>query len=77
MIVVRRERQLALIAKAEAEGKRVGGRKPGTRISRSVEKEALIQQSHAHGQATVAIVRLAGLSRKSVYKTLETARMVA
>jgi len=74
---VRRERQLAGIAKAKAEGKKWGGRKVGTRISLSVEKEVLIQQLHAQGQAIAAIARLVGLSRKSVYKALESARKVA
>jgi DNA invertase Pin-like site-specific DNA recombinase len=74
---VRKERQLAGIAKAKAEGKRWGGRKPGTRIKLSVEKEALIRQLHAEGQAIAAIARLVGLSRKSVYKALEPTRKVA
>jgi DNA invertase Pin-like site-specific DNA recombinase len=74
---VRRERQLCGIAKAKAEGKRWGGRKVGTRISLTTEKEALIRQLHAQGQAIAAIARLVGLSRKSVYKALATARKVA
>ena len=74
---VRKERQLAGIAKAKAEGKRWGGRKPGTRISLTMEKEVLIQQLHGQGQAIAAIARLVGLSRKSVYKALEMARKVA
>jgi DNA invertase Pin-like site-specific DNA recombinase len=74
---VRRERQLAGIAKAKAEGKRWGGRKPGTRIKLSVEKEALIRQLHAEGKPVAAIARLVGLSRKSVYKALEPTRDVA
>jgi DNA invertase Pin-like site-specific DNA recombinase len=74
---VRKERQLCGIAKAKADGKRWGGRKPGTRISLSIEKEALIRQLHAQGQAIAAIARLVGLSRKSVYKALETTTDVA
>jgi len=74
---VRAERQHAGIAKAKAEGKRWGGRKPGTRISLTMEKEVLIQQLHGQGQAIAAIARLVGLSRKSVYKALEPARKVA
>jgi DNA invertase Pin-like site-specific DNA recombinase len=74
---VRKERQLAGIARAKAEGKRWGGRKPGTRIRLSVEKEALIRQLYAEGKAVAAIARLVGLSRKSVYKALETTRNVA
>jgi len=74
---VRRERQLAGIAKAKAEGKKWGGRKPGTRISLTMEKEALIRQLHAEGKPIAAIARLVGLSRKSVYKALETATDMA
>jgi DNA invertase Pin-like site-specific DNA recombinase len=74
---VRKERQLAGIARAKAEGKKWGGRKPGTRIRLSVEKEALIRQLHAEGHAIAAIARLVGLSRKSVYKALEPTRDVA
>jgi DNA-binding phage protein len=32
----------------------------------------LIRQLHAEGKAIAAIARLVGLSRKSVYKALET-----
>ena len=74
---VRKERQLAGISRAKAEGKRWGGRRPGTRIRLSVEKEALIRQLHAEGKAVAAIARLVGLSRKSVYKALATAKDVA
>lgn len=74
---VRKERQLAGIAKAKAEGKKWGGRKPGTRIKLSVEKEALIRQLYAEGKAIAAIARLVGLSRKSVYKALEMTKDVA
>jgi DNA invertase Pin-like site-specific DNA recombinase len=73
----RKERQHASIARARAEGKRWGGRKPGTRIKLSVEKEALIRQLPAAGKPIAAIARLVGLSRKSVYKALEPARDVA
>jgi len=74
---VRKERQLCGIAKAKAEGKKWGGRKLGTRISLTMEKEALIRQLHAEGKAIAAIARLVGLSRKSVYKALEPTRDVA
>jgi len=68
---VRKERQLAGIARAKAEGKTWGGRKPGTRISLTAEKEALIRRLHAEGEPVAAIARVVGLSRKSVYKALE------
>jgi DNA invertase Pin-like site-specific DNA recombinase len=74
---VRKERQLAGIAKAKADGKKWGGRKPGTRIKLSIEKENLIRQLHAEGKAVAAIARMVGLSRKSVYKALEPMRDVA
>ena len=41
---VRKERQLAGIAKAKADGKSWGGRKAGTRIRLTEEKEKLIRQ---------------------------------
>jgi DNA invertase Pin-like site-specific DNA recombinase len=67
---VRKERQLAGIARAKAEGKTWGGRKAGTRVRLTAEKEALIRQLHAEGKPVAAIGRLVGLSRKSVYKAL-------
>jgi DNA invertase Pin-like site-specific DNA recombinase len=67
---VRKERQLAGIAKAKAEGKTWGGRRPGTRIKLTVEKEMLIQQLHAEGKPVAAIARMVGLTRKTVYKAI-------
>jgi DNA invertase Pin-like site-specific DNA recombinase len=67
---VRKERQLAGIAKAKAEGKTWGGRRPGTRIKLTEEKEALIQQLHAEGKPVAAIARMVGLTRKTVYKAI-------
>lgn len=74
---VRKERQLAGIAKAKADGKRWGGRKVGTRVKLTLEKENLIRQLYAEGKAVAAIARLVGLSRKSVYKALEPTKDVA
>jgi DNA invertase Pin-like site-specific DNA recombinase len=68
---VRKERQLAGIAKAQAEGKTWGGRRPGTRIKLTEEKEALIGQLHAEGKPVAAIARMVDLTRKTVYKALE------
>jgi hypothetical protein len=48
---------LVRIAKPKAEGKRWGGRKPGTRIRLSVEKEAVIRHLHVEGKAIAAIAR--------------------
>ena len=67
---VRRERQLAGIAKAKAEGKTWGGRRSGTRIKHTVEKEALIGQLHAEGKPVAAIARMVGLTRKAVYRAI-------
>lgn len=67
---VRKERQLAGIAKAKESGKRWGGRKPGTRVKLTEEKEALIRQLHGEGKPVAAIARLVGLTRKTVYTAL-------
>lgn len=68
---VRKERQLAGIARAKAERKTWGGRKPGTRIKLTEEKEALIGQLHAEGKPVAAIARMGGQTRKTVYKALQ------
>lgn len=68
---VRKERQLAGIARAKADGKQWGGRKPGTRIRVTEEKERLIRQLHAAGTPKAAIARMVGLSRKTVIKSLK------
>jgi DNA invertase Pin-like site-specific DNA recombinase len=67
---VRKERQLAGIAKARAEGKRWGGRKAGTRVRLTEEKETLIHQLYSEGKPVAAIARLVGLTRKTVYRAL-------
>ena len=68
---VRKERQLAGIAKAKADGKSWGGRKAGTRIRLTEEKETLIRQLHSEGKPVAAIARLVGLTRKTVYAALK------
>jgi DNA invertase Pin-like site-specific DNA recombinase len=68
---VRKERQLAGIARAKAEGKTWGGRKPGTRVRLTEEKERLIHQLHRESKTIAAIARLVGLTRKTVYKALK------
>ena len=68
---VRKERQLAGIAKAKADGKSWGGRKTGTRIRLTEEKEKLIRQLHAEGKPKAVIARLVGLTRKTVYAALK------
>jgi DNA invertase Pin-like site-specific DNA recombinase len=73
---VRKERQLAGIAKAKAEGKTWGGRKVGTRVRLTVEKEKLIRQLHAENKPVAAIARLVGLTRKTVYKAIRQQEVV-
>ena len=67
---VRRERQLAGIAKAQSDGKTWGGRKVGTRVRLTEEKETLIRSLHAGGEKVATIARLVGLTRKTVYRAL-------
>jgi len=68
---VRRERQLAGIAKAKSEGKAWGGRKIGTRVRLTLEKETLIGQLRSEGKSVASIARLVGLTRKTVYKAIK------
>lgn len=70
---VRRERQLAGIAKAKEEGKRWGGRRPGTRVRLTTEKEGVIRLMRDKGQAVAAIARTVGLTRNTVYRALARA----
>jgi DNA invertase Pin-like site-specific DNA recombinase len=70
---VRKERQLAGIAKAKADGKTWGGRRPGTRVKLTEEKEAIIHQLHAQGVTVASIARTVGLTRKTVYRALNRA----
>jgi DNA invertase Pin-like site-specific DNA recombinase len=70
---VRKERQLAGIAAARAEnGGRCpwGGRKTGTRITLTKEKEALARKLKAEGQSVASIARNLGIARKTVYVAL-------
>ncbi|MBS0267305.1 MAG: recombinase family protein [Planctomycetes bacterium] len=68
---VRKERQLAGIAKAKSEGKSWGGRKTGTRVKLTEEKEVAIRQLHQQGQSVAAIARTVGLTRKTIYRALD------
>ncbi len=67
---VRKERQLAGIAKAKADGKSWGGRKAGTRVRLTEEKEAVIHHLHDQGKTVASIARLVGLTRRTIYKAL-------
>ena len=68
---VRKERQLAGIAKAKSEGKEWGGRKIGTRVRLTLEKETLIKQLRGERKSVASIARLVGLTRKTVYKAIK------
>ena len=67
---VRKERQLAGIAKAKAEGKSWGGRKVGTRVKVTEEKETVIRQLHDKGYSIASSARTVGLTRKTIYRAL-------
>jgi DNA invertase Pin-like site-specific DNA recombinase len=68
---VRKERQIAGIAKAKSEGKSWGGRKRGTRVRLTEEKEAVIHQLFGQGAMVASIARTVGLTRNTIYKALE------
>jgi len=65
-----RSRINAGIAAARAEGKTWGGRKPGTRIKVTKEKEDAIHRMKADDLAVSEIARVLGLTRRTIYKTL-------
>ena len=67
---VRKERQLAGIAKAKADGRTWGGRKAGTRVKVTEEKENVIRQLHDKGYSIASIARTVGLTRKTIYRAL-------
>jgi transcriptional regulator of acetoin/glycerol metabolism len=58
------------IARAKTDWKKWGGRKAGTRVRVTVEKETLVRRLHAEHKPVAAIARLVGLSRKTVYQML-------
>lgn len=63
-------RQRAGIEAAKASGKSWGGRKAGTRITLTKEKEALCHKLKKQGETVAAIARNLGISRKTVYQAL-------
>jgi DNA invertase Pin-like site-specific DNA recombinase len=67
---VRAERVLAGQAAARAEGKTWGGRKPGTRIRVTEEKERTIRKLHKEGESIASIARITELSRPTIYAVL-------
>ena len=68
---MRAERVLAGQAAARAAGKSIGGRKPGTRVRLTVEKERAARRLHKAGTPVSEIARSLQLSRPTVYKALE------
>lgn len=70
---VRKERQANGIAAArDANGGKCpwGGRKTGTRITLTKEKEVLARKLKAEGQTVTSIARVLGVARKTVYVAL-------
>jgi DNA invertase Pin-like site-specific DNA recombinase len=67
---VRQERQALGIARAKAEGKRWGGRQPGTIVKATPEKVATVKKLAKDGESIAAIARIVGLSRPTLYKLL-------
>jgi DNA invertase Pin-like site-specific DNA recombinase len=70
---VRSERQMAGIVRVrKANGGKCpcGGRKKGTRITLTAEKEALARKLKREGQSVASIARNLGLARKTVYAAL-------
>jgi DNA invertase Pin-like site-specific DNA recombinase len=70
---VRSERQRAGIRAAKASGKTWGGRKAGTRITLTVEKERAARTMKDNKVPVAVIARTLGLSRKTVYSALARA----
>lgn len=70
---IRQERQRAGIeARRDPVTRRCpwGGRRAGSRVKVSEEKEGLIVKLHAEGQSIASIARVTSLTRRTVYKTL-------
>lgn len=67
---LRVERVLAGQAAARERGVTWGGRKPGTRVRVTVEKERTIKTMHKAGEKIAAIARATELSRPTVYAVL-------
>jgi DNA invertase Pin-like site-specific DNA recombinase len=67
---VRHERQLAGIAAAKEAGKHWGGRKAGTRIKLTVEKEEAAKKMAEGGKPIAEIARVLDVTRQTVYRAL-------
>lgn len=70
-VEVRGERVRAGQAVARANGKRWGGRQPGTRIKMTDAKERVIRRMKADGEPITAIAEAVGVSRPTVYAALK------
>jgi len=68
---IRAERVLAGQAAAKAAGKSIGGRKTGTRVRLTVEKERAVKRLHKSGTSISEIARTLQLSRPTIYKALQ------
>jgi DNA invertase Pin-like site-specific DNA recombinase len=69
---LRAERVRAGQAAAKAAGKSIGGRKAGTRIRLTLEKERAIKRLHNAGTSISEIARTLQLSRPTIYKAVQT-----
>lgn len=67
---LRAERVRAGQAAAKAAGKSIGGRKPGTRVRLTVEKERAVKRLHRAGTSISEIARTLQLSRPTIYRAL-------
>jgi DNA invertase Pin-like site-specific DNA recombinase len=67
---LRAERVRAGQAAAKANGKSIGGRRPGTRVKLTVEKERAVKQLHKAGTPITEIARSLQLSRPTIYAAL-------
>jgi len=67
---VRQERQLAGIAAAKEAGKTWGGRKPGTRIKLTEEKQDAARKMAEEGKPVAEIARVLDVTRQTVYRAL-------
>jgi DNA invertase Pin-like site-specific DNA recombinase len=68
---VRAERVRAGQEAARAAGKSIGGRKAGTRVRLTEEKERAVRKLHRAGTSIAEIARTLQLSRPTVYKAIQ------
>ncbi len=68
---LRAERVLAGQAAARAAGKSIGGRKAGTRVRLTQEKERAVKRLHRAGTSVSEIARTLQLSRPTIYKAIQ------